>query len=236
MGGSDLPVPEHPRIARGPLKIALADDALPDPDALAAEISEADARERCVAIHCVTRAELVVALAALAASGPRAGDRIEHAAVAPPELVEALAALRVTVVAQPVFVHERGDAYRAEVEACDLPWLHRLRAFLDAGVPLGAGSDAPFGEPDPWAAMRAAVERRTGSGEPLGTDEALSPEQALALFTGTPDSPGGLPRRIAPGAVADLCLLDRPWREARRALSADCVTATFCGGEIAFAR
>ena len=36
------------------------------------------------------------------------------------------------------------------------------RGFLDCGIPLAGGSDAPFGHADPWRAMRAAVTRQTG--------------------------------------------------------------------------
>jgi predicted amidohydrolase YtcJ len=234
LGGERLPAWRHLRVSTGALKLALAESDLPDPDALAERIAAAHAAGRAVAIHCAARAELVLATAALAAAGPRRGDRIEHAAVAPPELVEAMAKLRVTVVTQPGLVRERGDAWRAEVEATDQPWLWRARGLLAAGVALGGGSDAPFGEPDPWAAMRTAVERRTADGAQLGAGEALSPERALALFTTAAGAPGGRPRRVAPGAPADLCLLDRPWRDARRALAADCVRAALCAGRPAF--
>ncbi|TMA34723.1 MAG: hypothetical protein E6J87_06010, partial [Deltaproteobacteria bacterium] len=43
--------------------------------------------------------------------------------------------------------------------------------------------------------------------------------------------PGGPPRAIAVGAAADLCLLDRPWRDARTRLASGDVRATWCAGE-----
>jgi len=139
-------------------------------------------------------------------------------------------------VAQPHFVRERGDAYAVEVERADLPWLHRARGLEVAGVPLGAGTDAPFGAPDPWLSMRAAVERRTEAGARLGPDEALSPERALALFTSPARAPGAPPRRVEPGAAADLCLLDRPWVAARDALDGRHVAAALVAGEVVFRR
>jgi predicted amidohydrolase YtcJ len=84
--------------------------------------------------------------------------------------------------------------------------------------------------------MQAAVDRRTAAGETLGAGEALSPERALALFTTPPDAPGGAPRRIAPGARADLCLLDRPWSRARDALASERVVATLGAGQILYRR
>jgi predicted amidohydrolase YtcJ len=236
MGGHDLPKPSHPRVARGPVKLVLAEAALPDFDATSAAIRAAHAAGRAAAIHCVTRAELAFAVGAFDAAGARPGDRIEHAAVAPPELVARIAALGLTVVAQPHFVSERGDAYAAEVDPADLRWLHRARGFDAAGVPLGAGTDAPFGAADPWRSMRAAVERRCESGAVLGAEEAVSPERALALFSSPADAPGAAPRTLAAGAPADLCLLDRPWSEARRALDSSAVAATLVAGSVVYRR
>jgi predicted amidohydrolase YtcJ len=189
-----------------------------------------------VAIHCVTRSELVLATAALAAAGCREGDRVEHAAVAPPDAVELLAKLPVTVVTQPGFIRERGDAYAVDVEARERPWLYRCRGFLDASVPLGGGTDAPFGDPDPWLAIRAAVDRLTEGGLRLGGDEALTPERALALFTSPAVAPGAPPRKVEVGAVADLCLLDRPWSAARTELSSAMIAATIRDASIIWSR
>jgi len=230
MGGRKLPGVRHESVTVGPVKLWISENAPPDPDVLAAEIAAAHAEGRPVAIHCVTRAEGVLAAAALAAAGARPGDRIEHAAVAPPELVEMLAALPVTVVVQPNLVAERGDAYLRDVEPADRPWLHRARGIEAAGLALAAGTDAPFGEPDPWLALRAAAERRTAAGALLGEAERLPPERALDLFLGPPEAPGGPPRRVAPGAPADLVFLDRPWAEARRAPHRDHVVATWRAG------
>jgi predicted amidohydrolase YtcJ len=236
MGAAALPSSGDPRVACGSRKLLLDERALPSPEELEASIAQARAEGRSVAIHCVTRAELVLACAALRALGARPGDRIEHASVAPPELTALLAELGVCVVTQPGFIRERGDEYARDVGAGDLPWLYRCAGFERAGIALGAGTDAPFGDPDPWLAMRAAVERRTRAGQVLGPEEALAPERALALFTTPPEAPGGRPRRIAAGQGADLCLLDRPWREAREPLSSAAVRATVCGGALGWQR
>ncbi len=230
MGRADLPAPRSDAVARGPVKLLLDERALPGLDELCGRVRAARAAGRGVAIHCVTRAELLLAVAALADAGARGGDRIEHASVAPPEAAARLADLGLTVVTQPHFVCERGDDYLREVEADDRPWLYRGAGLLSAGVRLGGGTDAPFGAPDPWAAMRAAVDRTTRGGRKLAPEEALPPERALALFTTPAGDPGGAPRRVAPGAAADLVLLDRPWARARELLDASCVAATFCAG------
>jgi predicted amidohydrolase YtcJ len=142
----------------------------------------------------------------------------------------------------------RGDAYREQVDARDLNCLYRVRSWLEAGVPLAAGTDAPFGDPDPWRAMRAAIARRTESGACLGRDEIVSPETALRLFVdgfshsaeapsetasiGSESAAALAFRNLAVGQRADFCLLDTPWREARQALSRDRVALTIRAGRI----
>lgn len=222
-------------LSEGALKIMLDDFELPGIDALRTRMTRAHAAGRPVAVHCVTRTELVFALSTLLEAGTLPGDRIEHASVADAAGMELLAQAGVTVVTQPNFIVERGDRYLADVPASDHAHLYRGQGFLEAGVPLGGGSDAPFGEADPWLAMRAAVTRETHTGSVLGAREALSPERALALFTTPPEDPGGAPRRVRVGEAADLCLLDRPWSAARVALSRDLVAATMLAGKVTFA-
>jgi hypothetical protein len=200
MGGPSLDaLPGNGRSQTGAVKLHYHDHDLPSLDALTAEVARAHDAGRGVASHCVTSAELFLAL------------------------------LGVTVVTQPHFITERGPAYLAEVDIADRPWLYRMRGLLDAGIPLAAGSDAPFGGLDPWSAMAAAVERPA----PFNVEERLDPEQALALYIGEADAPG-VPRRIRQGVVADLCLIDRNWAEARRDLAAVRVRATLVGAELVY--
>lgn len=219
-------------------KIMLDEPALPDLEALTERIARAHAADRAVAIHTVTRAELHFALAALESAGVRPGDRLEHASVAPPETVETILRSGLSVVTQPNFVAERGDAYHREVEPRDQPFLYRVRSWLEAGVRLGGGTDAPFGDPDPWKAMQAAVSRQSPSGRVLSPDECVSPETALALFLPEFSTavcpPGARAPELARGRPADLCLLRCDWREARRALSSANVRATLRSGELIY--
>ena len=85
------------------------------------------------------------------------------------------------------------------------------------------------GCPEEAEGVRSAVERRSGSGRLLGEEEALTPEQAVELFFGHPTAVAQ-PRQIQIDSSADLCLLDRPWQQARARLSSDMVKATFCAG------
>jgi len=234
-GQPGLNVPEHERLLIGPTKVHLHETNLPDFDDLCRLIRSSHAGLRPVAVHCVTEAELVYSLAAFRESGTLVGDRLEHASVAPDALLDEIADLKLLVVTQPNFVAERGDAYLAEVSAADHGSLYRGSGFLSWGIPLAGGTDAPFGDADPWLAMRAAVDRQTEQGAILCGAERLTPEQAVALFLGAAQTPDR-PRCLHPGATADLCLLDQPWRRARLQLSSRRVSATLCRGRIVYQR
>jgi len=171
-----------------PVKLLLDDDTLPPVDELAACVDEVHRAGRQVAVHCVTRVQLVAALAA--GLGP--GDRIEHGALIPVDLDDELRRRKLTVVTQPNFVVERQAQYERDVDPDDRPILYRCATLLRAGIRVLGGTDAPFGRPDPWAAMRAAV------GRELNPEEQLDPAAALALFTGTHGwCVLGVPRAVA---------------------------------------
>lgn len=216
-----------------PGKRILHDDGL-DLEQLAAWIAERHRDDSPVAIHCVTAAQLLVTIAALRDAGTHARDRIEHAAVVPSDCLADLADLAVTVVTQPNFVAERGDQYLDEIPAAEHDQLWRVASLLRAGVPVALSTDMPFGQGDPWAAMRAAVHRTTPSGAVLGADERVSARTALTMFLGRPDQPAR-PRTVARGEPADLCVLSVPPETALAELAAGMVAATVIGGEIAYA-
>lgn len=239
MGNEELCEPLSSRSAQldvGPLKLYLREADLPDLDVLIQRMRAAHEQGRAVAVHCVTRVELHVALAALGEAGAIPGDRIEHAAVADDYALQRLAELGVTVVTQPQFIAERGDQYLQDVDAEDIPLLYRGAAFLRGGVQLAAGSDAPYGATDPWAAMRAAVVRRTRSDVLMGEDECLAPAQALALFGGDLRQPASGLRALAVGQMADLCLLDLPWQALSTDFDAAHVAMTLCRGHVVYQR
>jgi predicted amidohydrolase YtcJ len=193
-------------------------------------------RHRCggpVAIHCVTAAQLLVTIAALRQAGTHPRDRVEHAAVAPSDCLTDLADLAVTVVTQPNFVVERGDQYLDDVPAAEHDQLWRVASLLRADVGVALSTDMPFGQPDPWAAMRAAVHRTTPHGTVLGADERVSAQAALTMFFGYADRPTQ-PRAVEPGEPADLCLLSVPPETALAELHDEMVAATVISGEIAY--
>jgi predicted amidohydrolase YtcJ len=231
-GGPGLPDPAGPGLRRGPVKFVLDDARLPSIDALVTGFAVARRAGRAIAVHCVTRAELVVALAAWDEVGAEPGDRVEHGAVIPVELVADLRSRGLVVVTQPSFVGARGDQYLADVDPGDIEHLWRCGSLVEAGVGVAAGTDAPFGDADPWRAIAAARDRTTPSGVVLGADEQITAERALAMFLTPLDDPAGTPRRVEVGAPADLCLLATPLPAALADPAATTVTATIHRGAI----
>jgi predicted amidohydrolase YtcJ len=223
-------------LRRGPVKVVIADHALPELGVLVAWFRRAHGVPRPVAVHCVTRAALFLALAAWREAGSMPGDRIEHASVTPPEAAATLAQLGIAVVTQPAFVYARGDAYLRDVEPGDRPDLYRCACLLDAGVEVGGSTDAPFGPDDPWIAVRSATERRSRQGVRVGADAALSPSAALDLFLAPLERPGGPVRSVRVGAPADLCLLAVPLDQVLADPSSRHVDLTLAGGAVTFCR
>ncbi len=232
MGGIDLTPDHEPGLLRGPIKLVVADHGLPNLDELIAAFRSCRQTGRPIAIHCVTRIALVLALAAWEEVGTQPGDRIEHGAVIPLELIAKIAELQLTVVTQPGFIADRGDDYLNDVDDHDQPHLWRCGSLLVSGISVGGSTDAPFGPADPWIAIATAIDRRTPTGATLGPTEGVSPNDALNLFLTSPNNPGGKPRRIAAGQAANLCLLDTPLRGALDNPTSTSVRFTVTSGKI----
>lgn len=220
-------------VTAGPKKLVLAEYDLPSLPELIDALTESRLAGQPVAVHVMSAAPLYMLLTALEHVGSVPGDRIEHASITPGDALGRIRRLGLTVVTQPNFVAERGSRYLEEVEPGDLDSLYRLRSFLEQGVPLAGGSDAPVGSHDPWQAMQAAVRRETRDGRSLGPNERISPAQALDLYLGSLDSPGK-PRRVVPGMEADLCVLTAPLDDVYRQLNCSLVAATIRRGVVVY--
>ena len=229
------PATDASRLARGATKLHLHEDCLPEFNSLCGLVRESHEQSRPVAFHAVTEVVLVYVLAALREAGVLAGDRIEHASVAPPALIRSLAETGVTVVTQPNFVAERGASYLRDLPETEHGYLYPCASLQRAGVNLAFGSDAPFGSCDPWFSMRSAVHRRTLTGEVLGAQERLTPEDALRGHLGSLSAPGDR-AGLRVGDNADLVLLNAPWKAVREDLTAERVQVTLIGGEPAYQR
>jgi hypothetical protein len=131
--------------------------------------------------------------------------RIEHAELLNPGLVRRIARLGLVLGVQPAFEAVWGGPDR--MYSCRLGTRWRMtnpfRDLLAAGVILAGGSDAPITPVAPLLGIKAAIEHPN-------TEQRVTPEQALAMFTqdaalslGLEDETG----RLAPGLRADFAVL-----------------------------
>ena len=168
-----------------------------------------------LAIHCIEPGTVEAAIAALEYIGsqsPLAGrrHRLEHCSECPPELLERLRKLEAMVVTQPPFVYYSGERYLATLPPDRQRWLYRIKSLLDGGLVVAASSDSPVAPDNPLVGIYAAVTRRTESGQRLLPAEAVSVQQALAMYTinaACASFEDNIKGSIAPGKLADMVVL-----------------------------
>jgi hypothetical protein len=137
-----------------------------------------------------------------------AGDhrhRVEHASVLDDRTVALLADLGVAAVVQPISLASERRWLAKRLGHDRIGSVYPYRRMIDAGMRVAGSSDAPIESPEVLAAMSCAVDRLG-----VGSDQAITPAEALALYT----TSAAWVRRVegdtgavAPGARADLVVL-----------------------------
>lgn len=163
--------------------------------------------------------------------------RVEHLVSLDRVQVRRLAEVGAIGVVQPAYVAQLGD----EWEAMPAPPRLRsvpLRDLLDAGVTLAGSSDAPVAPYRPLLGMQAAVTRQTLGGLVHQGDQAISPLEALQLWTtgaAAAINRAGELGMLRVGARGDLVVLSRdPLRTPPDALGQIRVERTVIGGRTVF--
>jgi predicted amidohydrolase YtcJ len=195
------------------------------------------------AFHVTELEELDEAVAAVESakaqfSGPHEIPRfrIEHGGLITPNYVDRLMALGVWVVTNPGFIYFRGPKYAAEPGL--IAHLYRARSLKDANVHLVAATDAPVTPARPLAAIAAAVSRTSIDGVELAPAEALTVQEAFALFTSNAARLARLEAgAIDPDRFADLIVLPRdPFSLEPADLMNLAVDITIVGGRVVYER
>ena len=168
-----------------------------------------------LALHCVEAGTVEAAISALEYISnelplPGRRHRLEHCSECPPPLLERLSRLKAMVVTQPPFLYYSGERYLATIPPARLKWLYRLKSFLDRGLIVAGSSDSPVVPDNPLVGIYGAVTRRAQSGEELSPEEAVSAEQALAMYTinaAYASFEEEIKGAITPGKLADMVVL-----------------------------
>jgi len=162
--------------------------------------------------------------------------RLEHGGIITPNYIDRLMAAGVWVATNPGFIYFRGPKYATEPGL--VAHLYRARSLKDANVHLVGATDAPVTPARPLAAIAAAVSRTSLDGVELAPAEALSVQDAFALFT---SDAAGLARLeagvIEPDHLADLIVLPRdPFSLNAADLMNLVVDMTIVGGRVVYER
>lgn len=207
-----------PRLRIGHVKImvtASSGSLVPDKSELTLMVSECVESGFPVAVHAV-EAEVVRSAAEAISAVPASNDvsalhRIEHGSECPPGVLEALVQSSAKVVTQPSFVYQNGDRYLSTVDGEMLPHLYSVGSFMERGIDVAFGSDAPFGGPDPMHGIFSAVERKTASGSVLAANERVGLLEALESYTAASARASGIAGQVGtimPGMYADMVLFE----------------------------
>ncbi|WP_202918961.1 amidohydrolase [Saccharothrix deserti] len=213
-----------------------------DPELMHAAIVDGHAAGWQLAVHAIGDRAVDFALDALSEAQhavPRADarHRIEHCGLVRPEQLDRIAELNVIPVIQPTFLWAYGNDYAEIMGPERAPWMYRGKAFLDRGIVLAGSSDRPVADGKPLRAIQFMVERLSKEGRPIGPDEAVTVEQAIAAYT---VGAAYACRRehvlgtITPGKLADFAILDSDPRTCDISKIGDIeVRATVVNGEFA---
>ncbi len=162
--------------------------------------------------------------------------RIEHCSECPPALLERVKKLGLVIVTQPPFIYYNGERYLATVAESQLLWLYLIKSPLDKGVMVAASSDAPVVPVNPLVGIYAAVTRKAESGQVLLSEERITVEQALKLYTinaAYASFEEKIKGSLSPGKLADIVILnDDPARVPPEKIKDIQVEMTIIGGEV----
>lgn len=109
--------------------------------------------------------------------------RIEHCCYVTPPIQDRLLELEVIDASATGFLHDLGDAYKANrgEESMKYMWPHRT--LIDRGIPAPGHSDASICTPNPWYGIYGMVTRKTSSGDTLYAPEAVKPVEAIRAYS-----------------------------------------------------
>jgi len=195
-----------------------------------------------ICVHCVGDAAVDLTLDAYEAAmnanpRPDPRHRIEHCILSTPQATQRIKDLGVVVSTQPQFIRLGGDHYTDLFGEERARRVIVTREWLEAGVPVALGSDAPT---TPWltpqVTLFGAVTRIAFSNQSYHPEQAMTIQEALhahtmsAAYAGFEEDSKG---SIEPGKLADLAVWSEdPYTTALNRLWKIPIVMTLVGGEI----
>jgi hypothetical protein len=170
-----------------------------------------------ICVHCAGDAATDLALDAYEAAmdanpRPDPRHRLEHAVITTPEATRRIKDLGVVVSTQPQFLRVSGDSWIKSFGEERAKRFIVTREWLENGVHVALGSDAPT---TPWycpqITLAGAIARTSYSGTVMGPEQRLTIQEALrahtmgAAYAGHEENIKG---SVEPGKLADLVVWD----------------------------
>ena len=142
-----------------------------------------------ICVHCIGDAATDLVLDAYQSAintNPRSDPRhrLEHAVLTAPESTTRMRDLGVVVSTQPAFIYLFGDGWQGLFGAERMSRIMVTREWLESGVHLAIGSDAPSTPYYyPQASLAGAMTRYTFKNTPIAPEQGLEFNQALRAHT-----------------------------------------------------
>jgi predicted amidohydrolase YtcJ len=198
-----------------------------------------------ICVHCGGDAAVDMALDAFeeamkANPRPDPRHRIEHAVLTTPQATKRMRDLGIIVSTNPIFIRSSGDSYFTLFgEKRTQERTIVTREWLDAGIPVTIGSDAPT---TPWyspqATLAAAVTRLTLTNRVLGANHTMTIKEALRAHTITAAYAAfeeKIKGSLEPGKLADMIVWTQdPYPMTPEQLFNSTVDLTMVGGKIVY--
>jgi len=110
-------------------------------------------------------------------------NRIIHCTVVTQEIIGRIRRLGILPTIFGPYAYYHGDKILPAFGVERLERMFAARSFIDAGIKVAAHSDHPASPYPPLMGIHALVNRKSASGQPIGTSQEISVMEALKLYT-----------------------------------------------------
>ena len=196
-----------------------------------------------IGVHCIGDAAADLAIDAYeeamkANPRPDPRHRIEHALLTTREATQRMKDLGIVVSTQPAFIYIGGDGWAKQFGEERAKRAVVTREWLDNGVHLALGSDAPTGPLiSPQMTLAGATMRPTYSGKVFGPEQCLTIQEALrahtmgAAYAAHEEKIKG---SIEVGKLADLAVWNEDPYSAADHIGQVTIATTIVGGKVVY--
>jgi len=174
------------------------------------------------------------------AANPRKNHRhrLEHCTVVNPALLKRIKKSNLLVTPFGSYIYFHGEKMIPCYGAERVTMMFAHRSFLDSGIHVSGASDNPCGPYEPLLAIQSCVTRKSSTGEVLGANQRITPEEALYIYTmasAYASFEENIKGSITPGKLADLVVLgEDPRRVDPDEIKDIPVEMTVVGGEVRY--